>query len=158
MLFNTTARTGPWLRDIGDAWNLAAGDGEAYYLTTIPVIYSPGFYLKHNDWMNRRREALRPIFSNPDFTSAMERLVNSAAKYDASGEISSIKAPALVVSCEQDYLTPMEEQKTIESLIPNCQRVIVPNCGHASMYEQPVLFSSLVLGFINNPKISYHIV
>ena len=29
LLFNTTARTGPWLGDIGDAWNLAAGDADA---------------------------------------------------------------------------------------------------------------------------------
>ena len=157
-LFNTTARTGPWLKDIGDAWNLAAGDGDSYYLTTIPVIYSPGFYLKHNDWMNRRRELLRPVFSNPDFTSAMERLVNSAAQYDVSGELHQISAPTLVVSCEQDYLTPMEEQRVIASLIPNCQRVILPNCGHASMYEQPVLFTSLILGFFNNPKTKFAIV
>lgn len=157
-LFNTTAKTGPWLRDIGDAWNLAAGDADAYYLTTIPVIYSPGFYLKHNDWMNSRRELLRPVFSNPDFTSAMERLVNSAAEYDVLEEIHKISAPTLVVSCEQDYLTPMEEQRVIASLIPDCQRVILPYCGHASMYEQPVLFTSLVLGFFNNPKMHYGIV
>lgn len=157
-LFNTTAKTGPWLRDIGDAWNLAAGDADAYYLTTIPVIYSPGFYLANNDWMNRRRELLRPIFGNPDFLNAMERLVNSAADYDVSAEIDKITAPTLVVSCEQDYLTPMEEQRYIAASIPGSQRVILPNCGHASMYEQPVLFTSLVLGFFNNPKISYKIV
>lgn len=157
-LFNTTSKTGPWLKDIGDAWNLAANDADAYYLTTIPVIYSPEFYLKHNDWMNRRRELLRPVFGNPDFTSAMERLVNSAAYYDISGEIHKISTPTLVVSCEQDYLTPMEEQRLIASLIPNCQRVIVPNCGHASMYEQPVLFTTLTLGFFNSPKIQYNIV
>jgi len=156
-LFNTTAKTGPWLKDIGDAWNLASGDADAYYLTTIPVIYSPSFYLKNNDWLNRRREILRPIFSNPDFTSAMERLVDSAAKYDILKEIHRISASTLVVSCEQDYLTPMEEQRQIASLIPNCQRVIIPNCGHASMYEQPVLFTSLILGFFNNPKLRYEI-
>lgn len=157
-LFNTTAKTGPWLKDIGDAWNLAANDADAYYLTTIPVIYSPGFYLKNNDWLNRRRELLRSVFSNPDFTSAMERLVNSAAEYDVSEQIHNISAPTLVVSCEQDYLTPMEEQRIIASLIPDCQRVILPNCGHASMYEQPVLFTSLILGFFNNSKMRYGIV
>lgn len=157
-LFNTTAKTGAWLKDIGDAWNLAADNADAYYLTTIPVIYSPSFYLKHNDWMNRRRELLRPIFGDPDFTSAMKRLVDSAATYDISEEIHRISAPTLVVSCEQDYLTPMEEQRFIASLIPNCQRVILPNCGHASMYEQPIMFTTLVLGFFNNPKKQYHIV
>jgi len=157
-LFNTTSRTGPWLRDIGDAWNLAADDPDAYYLTTIPVIYSPEFYTKHNDWLNRRRELLRTVFSNPDFISAMKRLVDSAAQYDISSEIHRITAPTLVVSCEQDYLTPMDAQRLIASLIPNSQRVILPSCGHASMYEQPVLFTSLVLGFFNNQKIRFQIV
>ena len=157
-LFNTTARTGPWLRDIGDAWNLATASADAYYLTTIPVIYSPGFYLKNNEWLNRRRELLRPVFSNPDFTSAMRRLTDSAADYDVSAEIHKISVPTLIASCEEDYLTPMVEQKLIASLIPNCQRVIIPNCGHASMYEQPMLFTSLVLGFFNNTKTRFEIV
>ena len=38
MLFNATAATGAWLNDVGRAWNLAAGDGESYYYTAIPVI------------------------------------------------------------------------------------------------------------------------
>lgn len=156
-LFNTTAKTGPWLKDIGEAWNLAAGNADAYYLTTIPVIYSPGFYVKNYDWLNSRRELLRTVFSNPDFTAAMERLVNSAANYDVSEEIHRISTPTLVVSCEQDYLTPMDEQRFIAAQIPNSHRVIIPDCGHASMYEQPVLFSSLILGFFNNNKLHFEI-
>lgn len=60
VLFNTTSRTGPWLKDIGDGWNLAADDAESYYLSTIPIIYSPGFYRENNAWMEHRREVLRP--------------------------------------------------------------------------------------------------
>jgi pimeloyl-ACP methyl ester carboxylesterase len=52
ILFNATAATGPWLKDIGDAWNKASADGEGYYLTTIPVIYSPEFYKKNKEWMD----------------------------------------------------------------------------------------------------------
>lgn len=149
VLFNTTARTGPWLGDIGDGWNLAAGDPDAYYLTTIPIIYSPTFYRRENEWLNRRREQLRPVFARQDFVQAMVRLTNSAKNYDVVEELHRISAPTLVVSCQQDYLTPLEEQELICQHIPNSHHVVLPGSGHASMYENPLLFASLVLGFCN---------
>lgn len=158
ILFNTTPRTGPWLGDIGDGWNLAARDPDAYYLTTIPVIYSPRFYRENNGWMERRRELLRPVFGDPDFIQAMIRLTNSARNYDVTGRIHEITAPTLVVSCREDYLTPMEEQDMICALIPNSHRVIIPGSGHASMYEQPLLFAALAVGFCNASKTEFHIV
>ena len=157
LLFNATARTGPWLGDIGDAWNLATGNADSYYLTTIPVIYSPGFYMKKNEWMNRRREALKPVFGNPDFVQAMIRLTNSSRSYDVADEIHKITVPTLVVSCQQDYLTPVEEQQFIVDQIPNSHYVVIPNCGHASMYEQPLMYASLVVGFCNVSKTDYTI-
>lgn len=157
VLFNATAATGPWLGDIGDAWNKAAGNGEAYYLTTIPVIYSPEFYKKNKDWMDRRRERLVPVFSNPGFAGSMVRLTRSSEEYDVREQLGGITAPTLVVSSQQDYLTPIEEQEFIVSRIPRCDHVIIPGCGHASMYEKPVIFTSLVLGFINNTKNVYDI-
>ena len=72
--------------------------------------------------------------------------------------LDQITAPTLIVSCQEDYLTPMEEQRRMAERIPNSDLVILPGCGHASMYEKPVLFVSLTLGFINNPKHKFHIV
>lgn len=157
MLFNTTARTGPWLGDIGDAWNLASGDADAYYLTTIPVIYSPAFYREQQDWMAQRRETLRPVFSDPNFIQPMIRLTNSARGYDVTDRLGEIQAPTLIVSCQQDYLTPMEEQQLLHQRIPNSHYVVIPGSGHASMYEQPMLFAALALGFCNTSKAEYHI-
>lgn len=157
MLFNATARTGPWLGDIGDGWNLAASNPDAYYLSTIPIIYSPGFYCRNNEWINNRRKVLTPVFSSPDFVEAMIRLTNSSRDYDVSAEIHKIQVPTLVVSCQQDYLIPVEEQQFIVSQIPNSHHIIIPNSGHASMYEQPVLYTALVLGFCNSTKMEYHI-
>lgn len=157
VLFNTTARTGPWLKNIGDAWNLAAADPEAYYLTTIPIIYSPTFYREHIDWMEDRRKVLQLVFGNADFIQSMIRLTNSSADYDVSHQISGIQAPTLVVSSQEDYLTPLAEQEWIASQIPKSQYVIIPRCGHASMYEMPVLFTALSLGFINTTKVDFSI-
>ena len=157
VLFNTTPRTGPWLGDIGEGWNLAARDPESYYYATIPVIYSPQFYLSKNDWMTRRHEALHAVFSNQDFIRAMIRLTDSARNYDVTEDLHKIAAPTLVVSCREDYLTPMAEQELICSKIPNSKHVILPGSGHASMYEQPLLFTALTLGFCNTSKTEYQI-
>ena len=158
LLFNATAATGPWLGDIGRAWNLAAGDGEQYYHTAIPVIYSPQFYREHNDWMERRKKALIPVFSNPDFIHAMIRLTDSSEHYDVRARLGEVRCPTLIVSCQQDYLTPVEEQEYLARHIPDSHHVVLPGSGHASMYEQPMLFTSLILGFANSCKAKFTIV
>lgn len=158
MLFNATAATGPWLDDVGKAWNLAARDPEAYYYTAIPVIYSPSFYKRNNDWMERRREILKPVFGNEVFINAMIRLTNSSSNYDVRHRLGELRCPTLIVACQQDYLTPVEEQKYLADNIADSHYVILPNSGHASMYEQPLLFAGLIVGFADTSKTKYNIV
>ncbi|MGD9909181.1 MAG: alpha/beta fold hydrolase [Candidatus Izemoplasmatales bacterium] len=149
MLFNTTAYTSPWLQDIGRGW-IAAGktrDGKHYYQTTIPVIYSPTFYEQKLDWMKKREQVLIPVFSNPVFLDQMERLTLSAESYDVRDHLDLVKAPTMIVSAEQDYLTPMENQEYLHQHIENSHLVKIPFAGHASMYEKPLLFTSFVIGF-----------
>ncbi|SMC40058.1 alpha/beta fold hydrolase [Papillibacter cinnamivorans] len=155
VLSNTTCYTSPWLRDIGEGWNRAASDGEAYYYTTIPVIYSPKFYLENNEWMENRKKLLIPIFSNKAFVSSMIRLTDSASTLDLRDRISEIQAETLVISSEFDFITPPPEQKFIVSRLRHVSYALMPDCGHASMYEKPMLFASLVLGFVNNCETLY---
>lgn len=159
VLFNTTAKTSPWLRDIGIGWNRSVNDPLDYYCTTIPVIYSPKFYNEKNEWMNNRRELLtKKVFNQKAFMDSMVRLTESAEKHDVVSELPNIKIPTLIVSCENDYITPMPEQKMLHQLISNSELVVLPDTGHASMYERPVLFVTLVLGFINMRQQTFKIV
>ncbi|MFH0993259.1 MAG: alpha/beta hydrolase [bacterium] len=159
VLFNSTACTGPWLRDIGRGW-IAAGrtrDGRAYYQTTIPVIYSPHFYISKLEWMKKREQFLIPVFSNPAFLDAMERLTNSAESYDVKADLGKVKAKTLIVSAEEDYLTPVDRQQELYQLIPGAEWIKIPIAGHASMYERPLLFATLVTGFVNVAETEYQI-
>lgn len=150
VLFNTAARTTPWLKDIGDAWNLSAADPLHYYLTTIPVIYSPRFYTQHHDWMKKRQEVLvGSVFSDRAFIERMIRLTKSAEDHDVTPSLAAIEIPTLVVSSEEDVITPKAEQVLIARLMPAAEHVILPGAGHASMYEKPGLFATLTLGFVN---------
>jgi len=151
LLFNTAAYTSPWLQDIGKGWIAASKtrNGQAYYQTAIPVIYSPHYYESKLEWMKKREQILIPIFSNPEFLDAMERLTNSAEHYDVRAELSHIQAKTLIVSAEEDYLTPMANQEYLYQHIKGSELIKIPVSGHASMYERPLLFTTLVLGFVN---------
>lgn len=148
LFFNTTAHTSEWLKEIGRAWNLASSNPESYYATTIPVIYSPQFFSRKIEWMNNRKKVLLQVFSNPEFIEAMVRLTNSANDLDERANLSKINCPCLVVGCEYDSITPFSNQIELAKGILNAQLVHVPDSGHALMYEKPILFTSLVLGFV----------
>lgn len=159
LLFNTTAYTSPWLKEIGRGW-IEAGktrNGQAYYQTTIPVIYSPHYFESKLEWMKNREKVLIPIFSNPVFLDAMERLTLSAESYDVREKLHLITAKTLIVSAEEDYLTPMYNQTYLFNHIKDSELVKIPKAGHASMYERPLLFTSLVLGFVNVIDTTYQI-
>jgi pimeloyl-ACP methyl ester carboxylesterase len=159
VLFNGAARTAPLLADIGHSWNEAAKleGGLAYYLAAIPVIYSDTFYEREKAWMDKRRETLVPYFGNQGVKDRLVRLTNSSENFNVIDKLSALDMPVLVVSAEKDYLIPIREQKAIIRGIKHAHHVILTECGHASMYEKPLLFSSLTLGFINSKNSKFAI-
>ena len=159
ILFSTTAYTSPFLKEIGRQWNEIgkSRNGATYYKATIPIIYSPSFYEHKLEWMKKREEILIPIFSNEVFLNQMERLVNSAEDFDVRKDLNKITAPTLIVASDEDYLTPMQNQKYLAENIKDANLVILPGVGHASMYETPLVFIALVLGFINALETNYNI-
>lgn len=151
ILFNGAARTSPQLKDIGDSWNEAAKQegGLAYYLTAIPMIYSDVFYEHNYGWMQRRRAALEPFFANQAVKDRLVRLTKSSETFDCTKKLKNLEMPVLVVSADSDYLVPVREQQMLLKGIKDAHHLILTECGHASMYEKPLLFCTLVLGFIN---------
>lgn len=151
VLANTCGRTSDWLRKIGDGWNAVArtGDGLAYYLTTIPVIYSTGFYEREAEWMDRREGTLIPYFSNPAVLEALIRLTDSSRNYDYTNRLHEITCPTLIISSSEDGLVPPTEQIMLHNAIKGSNYVTINGSGHASMYEDANSFLALTLGFVN---------
>ncbi len=159
MLFNSTGYTTPWLKDIGDGWNEAGRtrNGELYYNIAIPVIYSEKYYEEKQDWMKARRKVLVPVFSNPGFLDQIERLTISAESYDVRDQLKNLDLPVLIVSAEEDTLTPVRDQEYLYKNIKNANWIKIPDVGHASMYENPILFTTLITGFFLIKDIKYKI-
>lgn len=150
VLSNTTAYTSPWLRDIGKAWEYAMNthDGHVFFKTCIPTVYSPQFYEANYGWIAAREELFVEHFA-PEVYDAFARLTRSAENHDERPWLGGIAAPTLVISAEHDYITPLPNQLQLVAGIPGAAHVVIPGCGHAAMYEKPVEFTSLVLGFVN---------
>jgi len=158
VLFNTSHRTSPWLKDIGDAWNLSSGNAMDYYLTTIPVVYSPAFYNDNRAWMEARKKLLtETVFSDEAFMASMVRLTQSAETHDVTKELPKVQTKTLIVGSEQDFITPKEEQEALHKLMRNSHFVLLPKTGHGTMYEQPALFTTLTLGFVNAMDLDMHV-
>lgn len=151
ILANTAARTSDWLRKIGDGWNEVAKtrNGYAYYLTTIPVIYSTGFFEREKAWMDSRENTLKAHFSRIDVLESLIRLTDSSRDYDYTDRISEIACPTLIISASEDGLVPPTEQVILHQGIKGSTYVTINGAGHASMYENPSAFCALVLGFTN---------
>lgn len=151
ILSNTCGRTSPWLKKIGDGWNEVArtGSGYAYYLTTIPVIYSTRFFEERADWMENRESYLTEYFSRDDVRQALIRLTDSSVGYDVVDRLHEISCPTLILSSSEDALVPPTEQQLLHEKIQGSVYLTLNGSGHASMYENPAAFAALVLGFTN---------
>lgn len=151
VLANTAGRTSSWLRKIGDGWNEVAKkkDGYAYYLTTIPVIYSTEFFERESAWMESREQTLKDYFSNEAVLEALIRLTDSSRDYDYMDRLGEITCPTMIISASEDVLVPPTEQILLHNNIKNSTYVTINGSGHASMYENPSAFGALVLGFVN---------
>lgn len=159
IILNGTASTTPWIKAIGDGWNKMAkdGDGEGYFRVSYPGIFSPSFYNSHLDFMEKREKVLVPLFDKKEFRERMIRLTESSESYDVRKDLYKINCPTLIVSGEEDYLTPLSESKYLCDNIKNSHLVILYKTGHTSIYERPHMFTSLLLGFVNSRDSEYTI-
>lgn len=156
-LSNTCPNTSYWLQEVGNAWNEAARDGLSYYLTTIPFIYSPKFFVENREWMENRKKILIPLFNDKSWIDSMKVLTNSSLGYDVRDRLGEIKCPTMILSCEFDFVTPTYQQRELHDKIKGSQLMFVPDSGHGIMYEKPSLFTAAVLGFMNNNKEEFNL-
>jgi len=156
ILSNTTAYTDPQLKQIGDSWIDAAKthNGKIFFNASIPPVYSKSFFEKNAEWLIKRQGYFEKAFKD-EWYEAFIRLVKSAENYDVRDKINEIMVNTLLISADDDGITPLKSQEYIYNKLPNCIWVTLNNCGHASMYEQPLAFATTVLGFVENNEIKF---
>ena len=124
-----------------------SGDGETFFWGIAPSIYSPAFLAENHEMLSQRAKALK---ENPDgYLEGQKNLYDTFVNdVFITDQLRRIKCPALVVCGEDDILKPPKFSKIIADNIPDSEYIIIPECGHVTIFEKPKELESAVLGFI----------
>jgi 3-oxoadipate enol-lactonase len=74
--------------------------------------------------------------------------IRALARFDARRRLGEIHCPTLLVAGERDTTVPRASLELLRRRIPHAQVRIVPDSGHATPYDQPLLFNGLLLEFL----------
>ncbi|MBI2867538.1 MAG: alpha/beta fold hydrolase [Chloroflexi bacterium] len=118
---------------------------EEYYKAIMPWIFTyrdflvPGLVETH----------LTRAMENPDLPppEAYARQSAATAQFDSAGRLSEIKAPTLILSGDDDILTPLRFAHALHKGIPGSQLMIVPGAGHAMIWTHAAQVNATLLGF-----------
>jgi pimeloyl-ACP methyl ester carboxylesterase len=70
-------------------------------------------------------------------------------RFDASEKISAVTVPVLVITSEDDVLTPPKLGDVLEGKIQNARRVHIMDAGHVMSVEKPDEVNNAILDFLN---------
>ncbi len=94
-----------------------------------------------------REELVQRILQSDQkvYKTVMRRL----ALFDVRSRLKQLNMPTLVVSGQRDSTVPVATQTQLAQGIPGAHHVLMPDCGHALIVEQPERFNRELLGFLN---------
>ncbi|TEA77090.1 alpha/beta hydrolase [Allopusillimonas ginsengisoli] len=69
---------------------------------------------------------------------------------DYTGRLSHVRTPVLVILGEQERSHPPDSAIALSQALPNACLVMLPRCGHAAHLEEPGLFETALLEFMQS--------
>jgi pimeloyl-ACP methyl ester carboxylesterase len=71
-------------------------------------------------------------------------------EFDIMNELGEIKVPTLIISGEEDILTPVKYGEYLSQKISNSKLHVINGAGHFMMQEKPDEFNRVLLEFLNS--------
>ena len=91
---------------------------------------------------------LKGVASKSKPEAVMAALAALAARPDAVPNLPKIKCPTAVLVGSQDKITPLPLSETMRSKIPGAELHLIPDAGHFSNAENPVVFNERLVSFL----------
>lgn len=122
--------------------------GEAFAAQQFVWLFSPGFL--RDEMAVRQTIAMLASNPHPVDAAAYSRQAQAYVRHDALDRLPGITAPTLVITGEQDLLTPPWISEEVASAIPGARLEIIRGAGasHLVMLERPDEFNRLVTTFL----------
>jgi 3-oxoadipate enol-lactonase len=145
LLADTVCQVGPELRMIVESWLDAAraGDGDAFFNATVPWNFSPEFIANNPALLADARRRYQLL----DFP-AVVRLCECFVEVNFTERLAQITAPVCILAGECDLLKGPAYARLLKERLPKAELHILPGAGHASCWERPAEFNTVVLGFL----------
>ncbi len=145
ILMDTVSEIGPELQVIVQSWVDALGTGEAlaFFNATVPWNFSP-------EWIAANAPILEDAkkrYALLDFP-AIIRLCEAFFDVNFTARLGEIKAPTCIMVGEKDLLKGPRYAEILKKGIPHAEYHVLMGAGHASCWERPEEFNSVVLGFL----------
>lgn len=145
ILIDTISEVGPELRLVIRSWvdALRTGDALAFFNATVPWNFSPEWIAANTPILEDAKERYKAL----DFPAVI-RLCEAFFDVDFTGRLGEIKAPTCIMVGEKDLLKGLRYAEIIKKHIPQAEYHVLSGAGHASCWERPEEFNSVVLGFL----------
>jgi len=145
MVTSAVSHVEPLLHGFIESWNGAAQahDSERLFQTVYPLTFSDGWIAANQDALNQARERYKLL----DF-DAFSALLMSFSQLNITAKLHKIAVPTLVVAGEKDILKPRHYSEIIADEIPNAEFALIPDAGHAALWEKADTFNTMLLGFL----------
>lgn len=103
-------------------------------------------------------QALAPGASNELLAEVIEmiarndraayRTVIRSLTFDVCRQLTSIRAPVLLIGCDQDIVMPLDRLDEIRRFLPQARLEIIERCGHLPYMERPEIFNRTLASFL----------
>jgi 3-oxoadipate enol-lactonase len=145
ILIDTVSEVGAELRLIIQSWVEALKSGEAltFFNATVPWNFSPAFIANNTALL----EDARKRYALLDFP-AVTRLCEAFLEVDFTEQLDQIKVPTCIMVGELDLLKGPRYAEILKRNIPHAEYHVLIGAGHASCWERPQEFNSILLGFL----------
>lgn len=122
-------------------------NGELFFNGMMPSIYGKTYIKNNKEMLNRRSIAMNSI-PNEYFEGQIGLYNTFIDDVFMTDELNKITSPCLIICGEEDTLKPVKFSKIINENIKTSKLVIIPDCGHVTIFEKPMELNKELVKFI----------
>ena len=151
VLSSAVSHIEPLLQGVMEGWIAAVRtkDSDLLFQVSYPVNFSERWVAANQPLL----EQARARYQSLDLDAFLELLL-SFSKLNITPDLPEITVPTLVIVGEDDILKPRKYAEIIANAIPNSEFAVIPQAGHAVLWEQAGVFNTLILGFLAKHRVS----
>lgn len=145
ILADTASEVRPQLRLTIQSWldALETGDPQAFFHVTVPWNFSAEFIQANPDLLENAKQR----YAELDFPAVI-RLCRCFLALDLTSRLHEINLPTCLIVGEKDWIKGIEYASILKDHIPGAELHLIPGAGHASCWENPAVFNTILLGFL----------